>query len=73
MSLKRWKIESKTIDEERKKNSKTYNYDFLFFIWYTRKNGSKNDNIVWKNLVSTKLDKIIYMLNWGYMHTNQHK
>jgi predicted ribosome quality control (RQC) complex YloA/Tae2 family protein len=40
----------------------TYNSDFLFFIWYTGQNGSKNVCIIWNKLVSTKFDKLIYLL-----------
>jgi len=66
MSLKKKaikKTESKTIDEERKKEilKRTYNSNFLFFICYTRQNGSKNVNIIWNKLVFTKLDKLIYL------------
>ena len=58
------KTESKTIDEERIKEilKRTYNSNFLFFICYTRQNGSKNVSIIWNKLVSTKLDKLIYLL-----------
>ena len=72
MSLKKSykKTESKTINEERKKEilKRTYNSNFLFFICYTRQNGSKNVSIIWNKLVSTKLDKLIYLLKWEHRH-----